>query len=81
MRLTILLFGPASTAAGAASVGVEVEEGASCERVRTALIAQHEPLAAIARSGRLAVNGSYVDESTIVGESDELALIALVSGG
>jgi molybdopterin converting factor small subunit len=77
----ILLFGPAATAVGSSSVRVACEPGSTCEQVRRAVIEQHGSLAPIARAGRLAVNGAYTDGSTIINETDELALVALVSGG
>lgn len=77
----ILLFGPAATTAGAGSVSVSCAPGSTCDAVRAALIDQHEALAPIAKAGRLAVNGAYVEGSTIIQESDEIALVALVSGG
>ncbi|MCB9838006.1 MAG: MoaD/ThiS family protein [Phycisphaeraceae bacterium] len=81
MRHDILLFGPAATTAGAPSVAVNAPPGSTCDTLRAALAEQHGAIAAIARSGRLAVNGAYVDGSTVINESDELALVALVSGG
>jgi len=77
----ILLFGPAATAAGEGSVRVRVEPGSDCAAVLLALCLQHPKVEPIARGGRLAVNGAYVDDSTIVRTQDEVALVALVSGG
>ncbi len=77
----ILLFGPAATAAGKGSVRVRVDGGSDCAAVLAALCLQHPEVEPIARGGRLAVNGAYVDDSTVIGPDDELALVALVSGG
>lgn len=81
MTIEILLFGPAAMAAGCSSVRVECEAGSTCDAVHAALGAQHGGIAAIVKVGRLAVNGAYVDDSTVVESGDEVALVSLVSGG
>jgi molybdopterin converting factor small subunit len=87
LELTILLFGPARDAAGGADrVSVRPSAAApsgkaTVEDVLSALSAQHAALAPVVAAGRLAVNGAFAAHGQVVVPSDELALIALVSGG
>jgi len=80
-ELDILLFGPAAMAAGCSAVRVECSAGSSCDAVREAMRSQHQGIEAIVKAGRLAVNGAYVDGSTVIEPGDEVALVSLVSGG
>ncbi len=81
MEVTVLLFGPAAAAAGAGRVAVRMDGGATAADVLRGLAEQHPSLAAAVRGGRLAVNAAFVPEGTPVMAGDEVALIALVSGG
>lgn len=81
MRIRIRLFGPAAQAAGAQSLVVEVDEPLTCGRLVDAISSQHPALRRLVEFGRLAVNSTYGVASTPVSESDEVALISMVSGG
>lgn len=80
-QVRVLLFGPAARAAAAPSVVVRVSTPSSAAAVLHALGAQHPALAFALAHARLAVNHAIVPGDTPVGETDEVALIALVDGG
>ena len=69
------------SAAAASSVVVRVSTPSSAAAVLHALGAQHPALAFALAHARLAVNHAIVPGDTPVGETDEVALIALVDGG
>jgi len=79
MRVTVKLFGPERQAAGADSVGVDVNDGATCADVRTKLGEAHAGLGE--SHTRFAVNQSFVTDDHVLSAGDEVALIGLVSGG
>ena len=81
MRIRIRLFGPAAQVAGAQSLVVEVDEPLTCGRLADAIGLQYPTLQRHVEFGRLAVNATYGLASTPVRESDEVALISMVSGG
>ncbi len=81
MEFTVRLFGPGALAIGASSVAVTIEGEATCAALRKALIRDHPPLAALVKGGRLAVNHAFAAETQRVRAGDEIALIAMVSGG
>ncbi len=81
MRICIRLFGPAAQAAGAQSVVVEADEPLTCVRLVDAISRQYPILQRHVEFGRLAVNATYGLAATPVRESDEVALISMVSGG
>ena len=81
MEVTVLLFGPAAMAVGRERVVVRVESGATCGEVLQAMGAGEARLGPFVTSGRLAVNHAFADAQRVVGEGDEVALIAMVSGG
>ena len=82
MRVTIKLFGPAAQRVGTREVGVTVEgERASCAAVKRALEAATPALADVIPASRLAVNHEFAGDDDTVAPGDEVALIAMVSGG
>ncbi len=81
MGVRVLLFGPAAAAVGAGQITVQTEPGASVAALRCAIVEQHARLADVVSVGRLAINSAFVPEDTTVRSGDEVALIALVSGG
>lgn len=86
MQFTVLLFGPAATTANADRVVVEASEaethgGVKARDVLAALAAAHPSLGPIVSAGRLARNHDFAGPDEIVRPGDELALVALVSGG
>jgi molybdopterin converting factor subunit 1 len=81
MKLTIQMFAVARDLAGAASVEVEVPEGATVGDVRAALIARVPGLAAMQKHLMFAVNADYAQDTTFVPMGAEVACIPPVSGG
>lgn len=86
MTLDLLIFGPAAAAAGADRVSVRVPDepaGATAAAVLRAAADQHPALADLAasRGARLAINHEFAAPHDRVRPGDELALIAMVSGG
>ena len=81
MTVRVLLFGPAAMAVRLDSVGVELGPRHTCIELARAIGEQWPDLRLYVSRGRLAVNSTFVDESTIIRESDEVALISMVSGG
>lgn len=81
MMVRVLLFGPAAMAVRLDSVGVELGPQGTCIELARAISEQRPDLRMYVSRGRLAINAAFVDESTIIRESDEVALISMVSGG
>jgi molybdopterin converting factor small subunit len=77
----VLLFGPAARVAGARSVQVRVHASATASDVLRSLPQQHPEIAFALPGSRLAVNHAFAGADTIIRRGDELALIAMVSGG
>jgi len=77
----VLLFGPAAAAAGAPSIRLRIAPPATAAAVTSALAAADPRLAPFVKAGRLAVNHDFAAPDRPIRESDELALIAMVSGG
>lgn len=82
MSLRIQLFGPLADAAGSRDIRVDAQGGTLSVAQVIDRIGQIElRLRPMLGSARLAVNCSFVGPEHVVRESDELALIGLVSGG
>ncbi len=81
MMVRVLLFGPAAMAVRLDSVGVELGPQHTCTELARAIGEQWPDLRLYVSRGRLAINFAFVDESAIIRESDEVALISMVSGG
>ena len=83
MHIRVLLFGPAALAQGEGAVRLELEEAPSypTKAVLDALESQYNHLAPFTQSGRLAINGKYATDEVSLSPDDEIALIAMVSGG
>jgi molybdopterin converting factor small subunit len=81
MRVDVLLFGPLSQSASSDRVSVEVAgETTTAGEVLHALGAM--PLFSGGLSGfRIAVNHAFATADTPIRESDEVAMIGMVSGG
>lgn len=82
MHIKVLLFGPQAALVGADSLAVNVDTvSANVRSVMAALgDAAPELLPSLATS-RLAINHAYASPEDHVSESDEVALIGMVSGG
>ncbi len=83
MEVTVLLFGPAAMAFGNDRAAVTMHPGTTSSELLTALALQHAPLRPFLAPGvgRLAVNRTFAAADQVVQAGDELALIAMVSGG
>lgn len=81
MEVRVLLFGPAAVAVGRSEVVVRVAEGATCGDVGVAVERAEPRVGPFVRAGRLAVNHEFAGPGRVVREGDEVALIAMVSGG
>jgi molybdopterin converting factor small subunit len=79
--VNVLLFGPAARAAGADSARVHVPAAATVRIVLDALATQRPEIAFALPGARLAVNHAFAQADALVTVDDELALIAMVSGG
>ena len=77
----MLLFGPAAAAAGCGEVVVRIREEATCGEVLDAIAVAEPRIAEVVRGGRLAVNHEFAGTDRVVKSGDEVALIAMVSGG
>lgn len=88
MTIEVLIFGASAMQIGRDRVtvtvpqaAVETTEGTTAAIVLNALDEQHPDLNVVAIAARLAVNQAFAKPDTPVRPSDEVALIALVSGG
>lgn len=81
--MRVLIFGPAAWEYGVGDVLVELSGGGPYteSQVREAIASQHRTLKRFVTSGRLAVNSRFADPDCGIQPTDEVALIALVSGG
>lgn len=81
MKVAVKLFAAGRDLAGSGEVVVELSPGADVGELRQVLAAQLPQLAPLAARSLVAVNAEYAQDSTLVSEGDELALIPPVSGG
>jgi molybdopterin converting factor small subunit len=82
MRVSVLLFGPQATLAGARSVVVSVDNVTpTANDVLVALREVAPALTGSLASSRLAVNHEFAYADQTVHQGDEVALIGMVSGG
>lgn len=82
MRVSVLLFGPQATLAGARSVDVDVHaESPTAHDVLFALKEVAPELTGSLASSRLAINHEFATAEQTIQQGDEVALIGMVSGG
>ena len=82
MQIDVKLFGPAAQRAGKREVRVTVAaDRPTCAQVRAALARAEPRLADVVSAARLAVNHEFAGDADPVSPGDEVALIAMVSGG
>jgi molybdopterin converting factor small subunit len=82
MRVSVLLFGPQATLAGARSVDVEIPiEAPTASDIFTALREVAPALTGSLVSSRLAINHEFATADQTIQQGDEVALIGMVSGG
>lgn len=67
--------------AGVASIHLNLPDGATVADLRRALILHRPEMAALVARSRIAVNQEFADDSAVVPEGAEVALIPPVSGG
>ena len=79
--MKVLLFGPAAKAVNSRHAEVRVSLPTTAGAVLQALASQLPEIAFALPGARLAVNHSFVQADARVHPGDELALIAMVSGG
>lgn len=80
--MTVKLFGPAAQRAGTRQVRLTlVGDSATCAAVKSALSAAAPALADVLPASRLAVNHEFAADDAPVSAGDEVALVAMVSGG
>ena len=80
--VTVLFFAGARDAAQTGEATVEIpREGIGVDALTHAIVARYAALAPYERAMRLAVNGEYARQDTVVRPGDEVAVIPPVAGG
>ena len=80
MTLEILTFGIARDIIGSSVLKIEMAEGASVDDLKHKILGLYPRFIALS-SLMIAVNAEYGNETTVLQEGDEIALIPPVSGG
>lgn len=80
MVLEIMAFGITKDIVGKTLINFEMPEGSSVKELKTQLANKYPKIQEL-KSLLIAVNEEYGDESHILSERDEIALIPPVSGG
>ncbi len=80
MKLSVLAFGFTKDIIGKRFSEMELPEGSNIADFRSSLFNRYPELKKMA-SIRLALNSEYADETVLLKENDEVALIPPVSGG
>lgn len=81
MDVVVHLFGPARDALGAGHLRLSVPMHCTCADLLSRIREQEPVLLPFTGSGRLAVNHAFARPDQLIRDSDELALISMVSGG
>ncbi len=81
MIAVVHLFAGARELVGMASVTIAVRDCPTVADLRRALIQQHPELNALLAHSRIAVNQEFADDTAVVPDGAEIALIPPVSGG
>ena len=81
VRVRIRLFAIQRELAGTREVPLDLPDGATVADAWDGLVAAYPALAPGRASVRFARNGDYADESTVLADGDEVAMIPPVSGG
>ena len=77
----VQLFAGARELAGAASIHLNLPGGATVTDLRQALLLRHPGLAPLLARSRIAVDREFADDSAVVPDGAEVAIIPPVSGG
>jgi molybdopterin converting factor subunit 1 len=80
MRCTIVAFGISREILGQRQLALDLPDGLTVGELKRTLISQY-PRLEVLKSLLIAVNQSYVKDSTVLHEHDEIALIPPVAGG
>lgn len=80
MKLRILAFGIAKDIFGGSFTEVQLQDGASTAYLKLALEEQYPRLKELV-SYAVTINDEYAEDSTVIRETDEIAIIPPVSGG
>jgi molybdopterin converting factor small subunit len=81
MNVRVQLFALARDLAGGDAIDVDVPDGATVARLRTALAAASTALGELVSHSAIAINAAYVDDNTVIEPAAEVVLIPPVSGG
>ncbi len=82
MDVVVKLFGPAEELARRNEVTVTLSvQDATCSALRSVLASAEPRLAPLLPGCRFAVNHGFASDDLVIEPEDEVALIALVSGG
>lgn len=81
MIIVVQLFAGARELAGIGTVSVELASGATVAELRRGLAVRLPALVQLLARSRLAVNREFADDTAIVPDGAEIALIPPVSGG
>ncbi len=80
MTINILAFGIAKDVIGDQSLPMELDHAITVRELKDKLTQQFPQFTTLA-SLRLAVNGEYVEDQTVINSRDEVVIIPPVSGG
>ena len=81
MKLSVLYFAVFRERLGRSDDSFELADGVTVREAVDALAAQHAPIAQLRGRFRVAVNQEFVDDTHVLRDGDELALIPPVAGG
>jgi sulfur-carrier protein len=81
MKVSVHFFARARELAGTATASVDVPDGATLADLRQQLAIRYPALAGLLARAALAVNNEFADDSLVLWEAAEVALLPPVSGG
>jgi molybdopterin converting factor small subunit len=81
MTVKIHLFGPQALSAGSRQLLLDVGDNATCADLKQRIAQAVPDLVPSLPSSRIAINHEFADDDQAICDSDELALIGMVSGG